>query len=161
MSSIAGNFMMSIVMHPIALAMIDLLSLGLLFWLIPQTLIRLLRGQLAGIDFKPAQEAMKHLPGAITGTAAAAFAVYLFGMSYEDFAISRAKEVGNWSMQLRVSAIHCPHLPGKEVQGSRRLPEARQARRNEGRSAYWRGLPSASAPAFQNARELPRISCSG
>lgn len=85
-------------MKSIILAIVDFISLGLLFWLVPTVIAKLVKRKMAGIPRPYLQEMLKQLPGVVTGAFIAVAAFYLFGMSYEEFAANTARQVGNRAM---------------------------------------------------------------
>ena len=82
-------------MKAIFLAGIDLVSLGVLFWLVPTVIAKVMRRKIAGDREGYISVVLKHLPGAVTGAFVAVLAFYLFGMSYEEFAARTARGVGD------------------------------------------------------------------
>ena len=78
----------------------DVLALGLIFWAFPFTLAKFVAGRASDSTFRPLKALMKDLPGTVNGLAIGAFALYAFGASFEDFAVSTARAAGNEGMKL-------------------------------------------------------------
>lgn len=80
---------------------LDLLALGLIFWLIPLKVSKLFSNRLIGqVGSRPMKALVRELPGTVNGLAIGAFAVYAFGASFEDFAVSTARAAGDQGMKI-------------------------------------------------------------
>lgn len=79
---------------------LDLFSIGVIFWFIPDAVARLLKGRLHDSGPRPIRFMVDQLPGLVVGTVFGALVLYLTGVSYENFIVNTGRSVGNAALEL-------------------------------------------------------------
>lgn len=78
---------------------VDCISALVIFYLLPDTIIRYVRSALPQPNGRSFRFLLDQIPGFIFGSALAAVIVLLFGASYESLIVRTARTVGDLSMQ--------------------------------------------------------------
>ncbi|WP_439150462.1 hypothetical protein [Sulfitobacter sp.] len=84
----------------LSLFAIDLLSIGIVFWLVPDAVARLVRGRLQNSGPRPIRFLVDQLPGLVVGTVFGAVVLYFTGVSYENFIVNTGKAIGNTALEV-------------------------------------------------------------
>jgi len=84
----------------LSLLAIDLLSIGLIFWLVPDAAARLVRSRLQDSAPRPVRTLIDQVPGIVIGTVFGAIVLYLTGASYENFVVNTGKAIGNTALEV-------------------------------------------------------------
>ena len=84
----------------IMLKFIDVTCLVLLFWAVPFTLAKMAARRFAGSTVRPVNALLKEIPGTVNGLVLGALAVYLLGVSFEDFAVNKTRAVSDKMMEI-------------------------------------------------------------
>ena len=78
----------------------SLSALLFLFWWLPLALARYAVRRFSGRTSRPVDALMKEVPGMISGLAIGALGVFIVGVSFEDFAVRHARNLGMKGLEL-------------------------------------------------------------
>jgi hypothetical protein len=84
----------------LSLFAIDILSIGLIFWLVPDAVSRLIRNRLNKSGPRPIRYLIDQLPGLVIGTVFGALVLYFTGVSYENFIVNTGRSISNSTLEV-------------------------------------------------------------